>query len=160
MNRKNRAALAVARAAGAVLVAKSYASKIDVLVEIGRLDAGTVERWRRGQIDYLERVVQSNLKRISGAMKLFRAWVAEKGLYASTTAYVARTPRRQTLRFSQSGKPGDRSTVPDPLGLTRTLPEEARAPGRESQPRAGIGGDPADERRVGHATGATAPAIY
>jgi hypothetical protein len=40
---------------------------------IGWLDAGAVERWRRGQIVYLERVVQANLKRISEAMKLFRA---------------------------------------------------------------------------------------
>src|SRR5450432_4001267 len=37
-------------------------------------DAGKVEQWRRGQIDYLERVVQSNLPRISEAMKLFRSW--------------------------------------------------------------------------------------
>jgi hypothetical protein len=76
-----------------------------VLVGIGWLDPGAVERWRRGQIDYLERVVQTNLSRISGAMKLFRSWATAKGLTASETSYVARKPSRQTLRFSKSGHP-------------------------------------------------------
>lgn len=108
MNRKNQAALAdrVARAADAALAAQGYASPIDVLVGIGWVDAGSVERWRRGQIDCLESVIQTNLKRISEAMRLFRAWAAERGLYASPTQYVARTPERQRLRFSHSGNSG------------------------------------------------------
>jgi hypothetical protein len=65
-----------------------------VLVGIGWLDAGKLEQWRRGQIDYLERVVQSNLSRISEAMKLFRSWANGKGLFASQTSYVARRPGR------------------------------------------------------------------
>jgi len=38
-------------------------------------------------------------------MKLFRSWATAKGLSPSETAYVARTPQRQTLRFSKSGNP-------------------------------------------------------
>jgi hypothetical protein len=49
--------------------------------------------------------VQTNLSRISEAMKLFRSWATAKGLAPSETAYVARTPQRQTLRFSKSGNP-------------------------------------------------------
>jgi hypothetical protein len=64
-----------------------------------------VERWRRGQIDCLEGVAQTNLRRISEAMKLFRSWATGRGLSASPTHYVARTPQRQTLRFSRSGDP-------------------------------------------------------
>lgn len=107
MDPKNRNALAerVVKAAEAALAAQGYVSSIDVLVGIGWLDAGKVEQWRRGQIDYLERVVQSNLSRVSEAMKLFRSWAARTGLYASPTSYVARRPRRQTLRFSRSGDP-------------------------------------------------------
>src|SRR5713101_3713712 len=105
MNRKNRASLAdrVRKAAEAALAARGFASPIDVLVGIGWLDPGAVERWRRGQIDYLERDVQSNLPRISEAMKLFRSWATAKGLSPSLTDYVARTPQRRTLRFSRSG---------------------------------------------------------
>ena len=108
MNPKNKAELAdrVAKAAETALAGKRFVSAIDVLVGIGWLDPGAVERWRRGQIDYLERVVQTNLSRISEAMRLFRSWATAKGLFASPTDYVARRPRRQTLRFSKSGDAG------------------------------------------------------
>ncbi len=105
MNRKNKAQLAdrVATAAEAALAAKRFVSAIDILVGIRWLDPAALERWRRGQIDCLEGVVQANLSRISEAMRLFRSWATAKGLLASPTEYVARTPRRQTLRFSRSG---------------------------------------------------------
>lgn len=38
-------------------------------------------------------------------MRLFRSWATTQGLFASETAYVARTPQRQMLRFSRSGDP-------------------------------------------------------
>ena len=79
---------------------------VDILVGIGWLDPGAVERWRRGQIDCLEGAVQTNLSRVSEAMRLFRSWASAKGLLASQTDYVARTPRRDRLRFSKSGDAG------------------------------------------------------
>ena len=107
MNPKNRRKLAdrVTKAAEAALAAQNYVSPIDVLVGIGWVDAGMVKRWREGQVDYLERVVQTNLSRISEAMKLFRSWATAKGLFPSETHYVAWTRQRQTLRFSKSGAP-------------------------------------------------------
>jgi hypothetical protein len=107
MTPKNRAKLAdrVSKAAETSLAAQHYVSPIDVLVGIGWLDAGAVKRWRQGQIDCLEGVVQTNLSRISEAMRLFRSWAAGKGLLTSETDYVARTPQRPRLRFSQSGNP-------------------------------------------------------
>ena len=100
MSRQNRVPLAdrVTKAAEAALAARHFVSAIDILVGIGWLDLGTVERWRRGQIDCLEEVVRANLPRISEAMRLFRSWATARGLFASQTAYVGRTPRRQTLR--------------------------------------------------------------
>lgn len=107
MSPENRRRLAdrVAKAAEASLAAQNYVSPVDVLVGIGWLDPGAVKRWRQGQVDYLERVVRTNLSRISEAMKLFRSWATAKGLIPSETSYVARTPSRQTLRFSKSGTP-------------------------------------------------------
>jgi hypothetical protein len=107
MNPENRRKLAhrVTTAAEAALAAQKYVAPVDVLVGIGWLDGGTVKRWRQGQVEYLERVVQTNLPRISEAMKLFRSWATAKGLSPSETAYVARTPQRQTLRFSKCGSP-------------------------------------------------------
>ncbi len=105
MSRKNKVQLAdrVARAAEAALAAKRFVAPADILVGIGWLDPGAVERWRRGQIDCLEEAVQANPSRVSEAMQLFRSWATANDLFASPTDYVARTPRRQTLRFSQSG---------------------------------------------------------
>ena len=107
MSRKNRVSLAdrVAKAAEAALAARHFVSTIDILVGIGWLDPGAVERWRRGQVDCVEEVVRTNLPRISEALQLFRSWATARGLTASQTAYVARTPRRQMLRFSRSGNP-------------------------------------------------------
>ncbi len=107
MHPQNRSKLAarVVKAAEAALAARHYVSALDVLLGIGWLDPGAVKRWQQGQVDYLERVVQTNLSRISEAMKLFRSWATAKGLIASETAYVARTPSRPTLRFSKSGNP-------------------------------------------------------
>jgi hypothetical protein len=107
MTPKNRATLAdrVIKAAEAALAAQNYVSPIDVLLGIGWLDPGTVRRWRQGQIDCIERAVQTNLRGISEAMRLLRSWAAGKGLIASETDYVARTPQRQKLRFSRSGNP-------------------------------------------------------
>ena len=107
MTPKNRTKLAdrVIRAAEATLAAQHYVAPVDVLLGIGWLDGGTVQRWRQGQIDHLESVVHTNLSRISEAMRLFRSWATSKGLFPSETAYVARRPQRQTLRFSKSGDP-------------------------------------------------------
>jgi len=107
MHPQNRSKLAarVQKAAEAALAARHYVSAVDVLVGIGWLDPGAVKRWQQGQVDYLERVVQANLSRISEAMRLFRSWASAKGLIASETVYVMRAPSRRTLRFSKSGNP-------------------------------------------------------
>lgn len=107
MRRKNPRALVdrVVEAAEASLAAQTYVSALDVLVGMRWLDPGAVDRWRQGRIDCLEGAVQTNPSRISEAMELFRSWAINEGLIASETQYVARTPQRQTLRFSRSGNP-------------------------------------------------------
>ena len=107
MSRKNRTALAdrVVSAAEAALAAQDHVSPIDVLVRIGWLDVGAMQRWRRGEIDCLERAIQPDPSRILEALRLLQSWATGKDLSASPTDYVARTAQRQTLRFSQSGDP-------------------------------------------------------
>jgi hypothetical protein len=103
MDRKNRPSLTdrVGRAAEAAVAAQGFVSPIDVLIGIGWLDPGAVERWRRGQTDCLEGDIQS--PRVAEALALFGAWVTAKGLSPSLTDYISRTPQRQTLRFSRDG---------------------------------------------------------
>src|SRR5215207_1152410 len=105
MSRPNRRPLAdrVIEAAEASLAAQGYVGAIDVFLGIGWLDPGAPKRWQQGQLDCLEGAVQTSPVRLSEAMELFRAWTTGKGLLASEADYVARTPQRQTLRFSRSG---------------------------------------------------------
>lgn len=107
MGRRNRVPLddRVARAAERALAVDHSVSAIDVLTGIGWLDSGAVEQWRRGQIGCLEEAAKVDASRISEAMHLFRAWAAARGLLASETAYLDRTPQRQTLRFTRTGDP-------------------------------------------------------
>jgi hypothetical protein len=107
MSRKNPRPLVdrVTEAAEASLADQRYATFLDVLVGIGWLDPGAADRWRQGRIDCLEDAIQTNPSRVAEAMELFRAWATRKGLIASETTYVARTPQRQTLRFSRIGNP-------------------------------------------------------
>ena len=93
----------VTRAAETALAAQSDVSAVDILLGIGWLDPNSLERWRRGQVECLEGLLQTNPSRVSEAMELFRCWALGKGLLARQTDYVARTPRRETLRFSRSG---------------------------------------------------------
>lgn len=104
---KNCKALAdrVVEAAEAALAAHHSVSPVEVMLRIGWIDGGTVKRWRQGQIDCLEGVLQINPSRISEAIALLRSWAVEEGLVASETDYVAATAQRQALRFSSSGDP-------------------------------------------------------
>jgi len=95
----------VIQAAEATLAAQKYVSPVDVFLGIGWLDLGAVKRWQQGQADCLEGAIQTRLSRVCEAMELFSSWARGRGLMPSETQYVARTPQRQTLRFSHSGDP-------------------------------------------------------
>jgi hypothetical protein len=95
----------VVAAAEAALGDRGYVSAIDVLVGLGWLTPGQVDRWRQGRVEYLERVTNANLHKLSSAMAIFRRWANAHGLKPSEAAYVARTRDRRPLRFSASGDP-------------------------------------------------------
>jgi hypothetical protein len=96
-----------------------------------------LQRWRQGQVDYLERIVQANLSRISKAVRIFRRWAVAKGLTASETHYVRRKSPGQTLRFSKSGNPGVERLYRTHW-ISRELSEEKRErlAGKASRPAA------------------------
>jgi hypothetical protein len=123
MNRKNRNALAerVVKAAEAALAAQDYVSPIDVLVGIGWLDVRTVERWRRGQIDCLERAVRTNLPRISEAMKLLRSWATGKKLVRKPDALCCAWTATPDPALQPKRRLCDRGDVSDPLGFATAL---------------------------------------
>lgn len=96
----------VLRAAEAALSRQQYVSAIDVLCGMGLLASTQVDSWRRGRIDFLERVIQGNLRKISLSMGMFRRWAQDKGLKPSETSYVRRARTGTVpLQFSKSGDP-------------------------------------------------------
>jgi len=96
----------VARAAEDALAHHQYVSAIDILTGMGLLALTNLEAWRKGRIDFLERVIQGNLKKISLSMAMFRRWAQAKGLRPSETRYVRRTRMGTVdLQFSKSGDP-------------------------------------------------------
>jgi hypothetical protein len=97
----------VHRAAEAALQRQHYVSAIDVLCGMGLLSLVHVDAWRKGRVDFLERVIQGNLKKLSTSMSMFRHWAREKGLKPTETQYIRRTRvGKVDLRFSKSGDPG------------------------------------------------------
>jgi hypothetical protein len=96
----------VVRAAESALVHHQYVSAIDVLIGMGLLAPSNLEAWRKGRVDFLERVIQGNLKKISRSMAMFRQWARAKELRPSETRYVQRTRAGVVdLQFSASGDP-------------------------------------------------------
>jgi hypothetical protein len=95
----------VVAAAEAALAERKYVTAIDVLVGLGWLQPRRVEEWRQGRVDYLERVAQANLPKLSNVMSIFHRWARSRGLKPSEASYSARSRDRRPLRFSTSGDP-------------------------------------------------------
>jgi hypothetical protein len=94
----------VARAAAEALANQKFVSAIDVLVGIGWLAPSRVDDWRHRRIPFLEAGIQTNLSKVTAALRAFHAWAVAAELRPSETAYVARSVGREPLRFSESGE--------------------------------------------------------
>jgi hypothetical protein len=110
-NREEDLRLRVVRAAEAALSRQQYVSAIDVLCGMGLLAATHVDDWRKGRIDFLERVMRGSFWKITSSLSIFRDWAHEKGLHPSETEYV-RTTRAGTtrLQFTQAADPDAEKT--------------------------------------------------
>jgi hypothetical protein len=93
----------VARAAEAALADRRFVTPIDVLIGVGWLQPGPVDRWRQGRVEYLEAVAQVDSDKLSDAMAALLRWAEQHGLQPSEIEYVARTRDRRRLRFTPSG---------------------------------------------------------
>ena len=64
----------IAEVAGHALSTRQVVTPIEVLAGIGWLPAAQVESWRRGRVDYLERVADANLAKLNAALRLLAGW--------------------------------------------------------------------------------------
>jgi hypothetical protein len=94
------------RSAEAASSRQQYVSPVDVFCGMGLLASNQLESWPRGRIDFLERVIQGNLSKISTAMAAFRSWALSKRLIPSETVSMRRTRNgKMPLQFSKSKDP-------------------------------------------------------
>jgi hypothetical protein len=96
----------VIQAAEIALFHQHYVSAIDVLCGMRLLHTAQIHLWRKGRVDFLERVIQGNFSKISSSMAIVRGWARENGLKPSETAYVRKTRSGTVpLQFSKIGDP-------------------------------------------------------
>ncbi|GAB6044371.1 hypothetical protein [Endothiovibrio diazotrophicus] len=86
----------VVRAVAELLREGDEVAPIEVFVQIGNLTRQDVDRWRRGQVPCLERVIQGNLSKIGRCLRII-------GFHAHDLNMV---PRKQVYSFfNRKGHP-------------------------------------------------------
>jgi len=92
---------------------KGVASPAEVLIAIGALSKADYERWRHGQVDFLERVCKMNLRKLSFINHEIRAYARKHDLKPSWSFYKKWKTNKKgnsgttvKLRFSKSGDVG------------------------------------------------------
>jgi len=95
-----------------LLKEKGFVASVDVLRAVGVLSNADYERWRRGEVDYLERVCKINLSKLSKIHAEIRTYAKRNNLKVSWTFYNQwkngkskgkATNKARKLRFSKSG---------------------------------------------------------
>ena len=84
-----------------ILGKKDVVALIDLFTEMGLLDLENVRRWKRGEVNYLERVIQCNLAQASRILRILRFHAHDLNLGPSMTIYKN---GKQFLRFSKTGE--------------------------------------------------------
>lgn len=92
--------------ASELLKEKGYISFVDVFMRLDYLDAGDYENWRMKRVQYLERVIKTNLGKISFIMKTVRQNCLNGNFNQSRTAYKSwGKGKKIDLIFSKTGDP-------------------------------------------------------
>ena len=83
---------------------KGYVCSVDVLLALNYLSTNDYEKWRNGQVEYLEKICQTNLGKLTTINKIIRQFAAKMNLEPSLSVYnkYGKGPK-QKLRFSKSG---------------------------------------------------------
>ena len=92
----------IVAAVARILSRQRFVAPVELFVEMNLLPAADLERWKRGQIPILERVIRCNLARAGRILRLLRFHAHDLKLKPSITVYQHRGHR---LRFSRSGEP-------------------------------------------------------
>lgn len=92
----------IVAAVSRILARQRFVAPAGLFVEMNLLPAADLERWKRGQIPVLERVIRCNLTKAGRILRLLRFHAHDLNLKPSITVYQHKGHR---LRFSRSGVP-------------------------------------------------------
>lgn len=83
---------------------KGYVCVVDILLQLDYLSKKDLEAWRFGRVDYLEKVCNINLSKLTLITKLITKFSTELDLKSSWTGYnqFGKGIKRR-LKFSKSG---------------------------------------------------------
>jgi hypothetical protein len=96
----------IVRAVAGILDEGKVVAPVDVFVRAGLLAPEQLDDWRRGRVLYLERVINSNLTRLSRLLRILQFHAHDLKLVPSISVYVrwGKGPK-QRLRFTKTGEP-------------------------------------------------------
>jgi hypothetical protein len=123
----------VVAAVAQVLARQRWVAPVEVFLGLGLLRADDLARWRCGEVQYLERVLQCNLSKASAILRILRFHAHDLNLGASTTAYKHRS---RTLRFSKTGaRPIEEAYARHFVVIGKKNPFEATGKTSEASPK-------------------------
>lgn len=94
----------VVKAVNDELIHSNFVSPIAVLQRMQLLDKSAVEKWKKGQIPFLEKVIMCNLGKASRILQLMRFYAHELNMKPSVTVYKGKARSgKLDLRFSKTG---------------------------------------------------------
>ncbi|SCY10389.1 hypothetical protein [Butyrivibrio sp. INlla14] len=83
-----------------------YATAVQTLMDLDILSKENYERWRNGQIPYLEKVCKINLKKLAGVLEEMKSYAGKNNLKPRFTFYKQWGRKNKStvqLRFSKNG---------------------------------------------------------
>lgn len=101
--REHRLYPRIERAVAAILRHGKVVAPVHVLVQMDLLAPEHLEDWQRGRVPYLERVIRSNLTRLSCLLQILRFYAHDLKLVPSIADYVrCGKGSKQRLRFTKT----------------------------------------------------------
>ena len=91
----------IVAAVSRILDRSNFVSPIELFTEMSLLDAKDVARWKRNEVQCLERIIRCNLTKAGRILRILRFHAHDLNLAPSQTIYKNRS---QILRFSHSGE--------------------------------------------------------
>ncbi|MDH3460220.1 MAG: hypothetical protein OEM00_04455 [Burkholderiaceae bacterium] len=95
----------IKRAVNAVLANGKVVAPVDVLICMDLLAPDQLQKWRQGDVPYLERVITCNLARLARLLRVLRFHAHELNLTPSASVYMSHgRGAKRRLRFTKSGE--------------------------------------------------------